>query len=143
MNYLDVTPGHVNDLHSVQNQGSWSKWRTILYPCFMYLYVPPTYKLTKFIVPLLKSLTTIELTVKDSFYFAEEVVDQQIYFFMGSFDVDSLFTNILFEETIKIWTNELFKKSETIEGSKKFEFKELLSLATKDSHFICDGTLYK
>ena len=107
------------------------------------LYVPPTYKLTKFIVPLLKSLTTIELNVKDSFYFAEEVVDQQIYFFMGSFDVDSLFTNILLEETIKIWTNELFKKSETIEGSKKFEFKELLSLATKDSHFICDGTPYK
>ena len=90
-----------------------------------------------------KSLTTIELTVKDSFYFAEEVVDQQFYLFIGSFDVDSLFTNILLEKTIKIWTNELFKKSETIKGSKKFEFKELLSLATKDSHFICDGTPYK
>ena len=40
-------------------------------------------------------------------------------------------------------TNELFKESETIDGLSKTEFKELLSLATKDSHFIYDGTLYK
>ena len=62
---------------------------------------------------------------------------------MGSLDVDSLFTNIPLEETIEICTNELFKESETIEGLSKTEFKELLSLATKDSHFIFDGTLYK
>ena len=62
---------------------------------------------------------------------------------MGSLDVDSLFTNIPLEETIEICTNELFKESETVEGLSKTEFKELLSLATKDSHFIFDGTLYK
>ena len=62
---------------------------------------------------------------------------------MGSLDVDSLFTNILLEETIGICTNELFKKSETVEGLNKTEFKELLPLATKDSHFIFNGTLYK
>ena len=62
---------------------------------------------------------------------------------MGSLDVDSLFTNIPLEETIEICTNELFKKSETVEGFSKSEFKELLPLATKDSHFIFDGTLYK
>ena len=62
---------------------------------------------------------------------------------MGSLDVDSLFTNITLEETIDICTNELFKESETIEGLSKTEFKELLSLATEDLHFIFDGTLYK
>ena len=62
---------------------------------------------------------------------------------MGSLDVDSLFTNITLEETIDICTNELFKESETIDGLSKTEFKELLSLATEDSHFIFDGTLYK
>ena len=102
----------------------------------------PTYKLAKFLVPILKPLTTNEFTVKDSFHFAEEIVDQQ-YIFMGSLDVDSLFTNIPLEETIEICTNELFKESETVEGLSKTEFKELLSLATKDSHFIFDGTLYK
>ena len=77
------------------------------------------------------------------FHFAEEIVEQQHDLFMGSLDVDSLFTNIPLEETIEICTNELFKESETVEGLSKTEFKELLSLATKDSHFIFDGALYK
>ena len=103
----------------------------------------PTYKLAKFLVPILKPLSTNEFTVKNSFHFAEEIVDQQYEVFMGSLDVDSLFTSIPLEETIEICTNELFKESETVEGLSKIEFKELLSLATKDSHFICDGTFYK
>ena len=97
----------------------------------------------KFLVPILKPLTTNKFPVKDSFHFAEEIVDQQHDLFMGSLDVDSLFTNIPLEETIEICTNELFKESETVEGLSKTEFKELLSLATKDSHFIFDETLYK
>ena len=103
----------------------------------------PTYKIAKFLVPILKILTSNELTVKDSFHFAEEIVDQQHDLFMGSLDTDSLFTNIPLEETIGICTNEVFKEFETVEGLSKAEFKELLSLATKDSHFIFDGTLYK
>ena len=46
-------------------------------------------------------------------------------------------------ETIEICTNEPFKESETVEDLSRTEFKELLSLGTKDSHFIFDGTLYK
>ena len=65
----------------------------------------PTYKLAKFLVPILKPLTTIEFTFKDSFHFAEEIVDQQHDLFM---DVESLFTNIPLEETIEICTNEVF-----------------------------------
>ena len=84
-------------------------------------------------------MTTNEFTVKDSFHFAEETVDQQHDLFMGSLDVDSLFTNIPLEETIEICTNKLFKESETVEGLSKTEFKQLLSLATKDSNFIFDG----
>ena len=103
----------------------------------------PTYKLAKFLVPILKPLTTNEFTVKDSFHFAEEIIDQQHDLFTGSLDVDSLFTNIPIEETIETCIIELFKESETVEGLSKTEFKELLSLATKDSHFIFDGTLYK
>ena len=103
----------------------------------------PTYKLAKFLVSILKPLTTNEFTVKDSFHFAEEIVDQQHDLFMGSLDVDSLFTNIYLEETIESCTNELFKESETVEVLSRTEFKELLSLVTKDSHFIFEGTLYK
>ena len=35
-----------------------------------------TYKLAKFLVPILKSFTSNEYTVKDSFAFAEEIVEQ-------------------------------------------------------------------
>ena len=103
----------------------------------------PTYKLAKFLVPILKPLTTNEFTIKDSFHFPEEIVDQQHDLFMGNLDVDSLFTNIPLEETIETSTKKLFKESETVEGLSKTEFKELLSLATNDSHFIFDATLYK
>ena len=72
----------------------------------------PTYKLAKFLLPILKPLTTNEFTVEDSFHFAEEIVDQQHDLIMGSLNVDSLFTNIALEETIEICTNELFKESE-------------------------------
>ena len=54
-------------------------------------------------------MTTNEFTVKDSFRFAEEIVDQQHDLFMGNLDVDSLFTNIPLEETIDICTNALLK----------------------------------
>ena len=108
------------------------------------LNIIPNCKLSKFLVPILKPLIRNKFTVKHSFHFAEVIVDQQHDLFMGSLGVDSLFTNIPLEETIEICTNELFKESETVEGLSKTEFlSELLSLATKDLHFIFDGTLYK
>ena len=60
-----------------------------------------------------------------------------------SLDVDSLFSNILPEETIDICNNTLFENMEKVEGLPKIEFKELLSLATKESYFIFNGQLYK
>ena len=69
----------------------------------------PPYKLAKFLILILKSLTSNEHTVKDSFAFAEEIVEQDSEFFMGSLDVDSLFTNIPLEDTIDICANTLFE----------------------------------
>ena len=69
----------------------------------------PTYNLAKFLVPILKSLTSNfkifnEYTVKDSFTFSEEIVEQDS-------DVDSLFTNIPREETFDICANTLFENT--------------------------------
>ena len=47
------------------------------------------------------------------------------------------------QEKIEICRDELFKESETTEGLRKSEFKELLSLTTKDLYFIFDGRLHK
>ena len=62
---------------------------------------------------------------------------------MGSLDIDSLFTNIPFEETIEICISNLFKNNDTVHGLKKSEFKELLSLATNESYFIFNNISYK
>ena len=102
----------------------------------------PSYKLAKFLVPKLSSVTFNEFTVKDSFAFAEEIVHQDSKLFMGSLDVDSLFTNIPLEETINICTNLLYN-NDVIEGINKSEFKNLLSLATQESYFIFNDVLYK
>ena len=57
----------------------------------------PTYKLAKYLVPVLEPLTNNKFTVKDSFNFATEIVEQDSYNFMGSLDIDSRFTNIPLE----------------------------------------------
>ena len=94
-----------------------------------------SYELAKFLVPILKSLTSSGYTVKDSFPFAEEIVEQDSEFFMWILDVDSRFTNIPSEETMDISTNTLSENTEKV-GLLKIEFKELFSLATKESYFI-------
>ena len=93
----------------------------------------PTYKLAKFLVPILKSLTSNEYTIKDSFAFAAEIVEQDSEFFMGNLGVDSLFTDIPVEETIDICTNTHFENMGKVEGWSKKELKKLLYLATKES----------
>ena len=64
-------------------------------------------------------------------------------FSIGSLDVDFLFTNIPLEGTIGICANTHFQNTERVEDLSKTEFKELLSLATKESYFILNGKLYK
>ena len=103
----------------------------------------PTYKTAKFLVPVLNCLTVNEFTIKDSFAFAKEIVDQDSSLFMASLDVNSLFTNIPLDETINICTESIFNEIDTVEGLNKSEFKELLSLATKVSYFIFNELLYK
>ena len=103
----------------------------------------PSYKIAKFLVPKLSSITFNEFTVKDYFAFAEEIVHQDSKLYMGSLDVDSLFTNIPLEETINICTNLIYDNVDVIEGINKFEFKNLLSLATQESYFLFNDVLYK
>ena len=62
---------------------------------------------------------------------------------MGILDTDTLFANILLEETIEICTNNLFKNSDIVHGLKASEFKDLLSLAAKGSYFIFNDILHK
>ena len=63
---------------------------------------------------------------------------------MGSLDVDFFFfSKVPLVETIDICANTLFEIAEKVEGLSKIEFKELSSLAIKESYFIFNGQLYK
>jgi hypothetical protein len=100
------------------------------------------YNLAKFFVPILKEFTINEYTVKDSFSFAEEIVEQDSKLYMVSFDVESLFTNIPLDETIDICVDRVYHRKKKVKGLLKRHFKQLLTHATKSSCFLFNGTYY-
>ena len=102
-----------------------------------------SYKLAKILVPKLSSVIFNEFTVTDSFAFAKEIVHWDSKVFMGSFDVDSLFSNIPLIDTINICTNLLYNNVDVKESINKSEFDNLLSFATQDSYFTLNNILYK
>ena len=95
----------------------------------------PTSNIAKFLVPILKPLTTKDYTLKDTFEFSREILNQTPNLFMESLDVDSLFTNIPLDETISIILEKLSSENETAHNLNKDLFKCLLTLATKESYF--------
>ena len=64
--------------------------------------VTPTYKLAKFLVPVLSDITLHQFTVKGSFIFVDKTLTQDSDLCMASLDVDALFSNIPFDSTIDI-----------------------------------------
>ena len=68
-----------------------------------------TYKLAKFLVPVLELLIATECTIKDSFTFSEELQSFDSKLVIASFDIESLFTNIPLQETIDLCVENLFK----------------------------------
>ena len=58
---------------------------------------------------------------------------------MTSLDVDSLFTNVPLDETIKICIDELLKSETTVSGLSK---KEMFSLILKESIILLDNKYY-
>ena len=62
--------------------------------------------------------------------------------FVASLDVDSLFTNVPLDETIKTCIDELFKSDMTASGLNKKEMFEMLSLTLKESIILFDNKYY-
>ena len=62
-------------------------------------------------VLILSPLTVNDYAVKDSFTFAKEVINFDHNLLMASLDVESLFTNISIDETIKNKVDDLFSSN--------------------------------
>ena len=91
-----------------------------------------TYKVAKFLVPILKDLTSNEYSVKDSLDFAKEIFQQNYNYFMARLDITSLFTNIRFGETINICLNGSFNKKQCVSNHDRDSFQKLPRLDTKE-----------
>ena len=83
-----------------------------------------------------------EYTLKDSSEFAKDIINQNLGCFMASLDVDSLFTNVPLDETIRICIDELFKSEMTVCGLNRKEMFEMLSLTLKESIILFDNKYY-
>ena len=83
-----------------------------------------------------------EYTFKDSFRFAKNIINQNSNCFMASLDVESLFTNVPSDETIKICIDELFKSEMTFSGLNKKEMFKMLSLTLKEPIILFDNKYY-
>ena len=97
-------------------------------------------------VTIIAPLTTNEFTVTNSNEFSECIlsVDNADKYFMASFHVDSLFTNVPLRETVDIYLYSLFMDpSSTIIGLGKGLFRTLIELAVLNLYFIFHGELYQ
>ena len=83
----------------------------------------PTYKLAKFLVPILSPLTSNQFSVHDSFSFADKVSSFCPDHFMTSLDIESLFTNIPLNEVIDICIEEEFTKNYDEDSDKGYILK--------------------
>ena len=103
----------------------------------------PSYNIAENLVPILEPITTNKLTIKNSFEFAKEVIEQVSGLFTASLDVESLFTNIHMEETINISCNTLFANKAKINYFSRNDFDKLLRMALQNNFFNFDGKIYK
>ena len=109
-------------------------------------YNTASYKLSKFLVPILSPLTTNSYTVKNSYNFVDEIVkvSNADSLFMASFDVENLFTNIPLSETVGICLEKLFPfPDSSVLGMTRNFFKTFLELSVMNSFFIFEQKLYK
>ena len=103
----------------------------------------PTYKLAKFLLSFVTSLTQNEYTITDTFNFAEEICNQDRNLYMTSRDVYSLFANIPLEEITDICIDYLYKDDENSPEIPEDVFGNFLTVAIKKSFFIFNNKFYK
>ena len=104
------------------------------------------YKLAKFLVPILAPFTSNKYTVDNSYSFVRQItsVPNADNYFMASFDVENLFTNIPLAETIDICIQSLFTDSNsTALGMDRNQFRTFLQKSVLNSFFMFNDKLFK
>ena len=102
------------------------------------------YKMSRYLVSVLSSLSVNEFSVRDIFAFTEEISRfSNKNYTMASFDVKSLFTNVPVAETSEIILKKLFPNDDTIhEGLNKNLFAKILKNCVENV-FLFGGKIYE
>ena len=105
----------------------------------------PQYKLAKFIIPEISILSKNEYVLENSKDLISSVSHLEIKdeYFMCTFDVVSLFTNIPVKETINIIVNSIYDSGNNVRNLSRNEFKKLLELITEDNYIIFNNKFVK
>ena len=124
-------------LHKVSSSNALPPFRPIVSSIGTY-----NYKLAKYLCDLLTPLIPAEHCAKDTFTFVEDIKKVRCSnYFMVSFDVESLFTNVPLSETIDIAVNLIFQNFPEIKITDD-ELRQLFIYATKETHFLFDSNMY-
>ena len=75
--------------------------------------------------------------------FWEELKHFNTNLITASFDVESLFTNILLQETIDLCIEKLFEDKNYIDGLSKGSFRQMLTVTMTGSFILLDNEYYK
>ena len=103
----------------------------------------PSYNIAKYLVPILEPITTNIFTIKSSFEFSKEVIEQDSGLHMASLDVESLLTNIPLEETINTSCDSLFSNEAKINNFNRNDLEKLFRMALQNNFFNFDAKIYK
>jgi len=104
------------------------------------------YNLAKLLVPLLTPLSVNEYSVKNSYSFVSDIckVTYSDRYYMCSYDIKSLYTNVPINETIELIINNIYTDSTILfNGFNEVQFRKLLNLTLNDTYFKFDGCIYK
>ena len=100
--------------------------------------------LAKFCDQLLKPPTNNEYTTKDSFSFAKKVLEFDSSFFMASFDIKSIFTNIPLTKTLlNLCVQNHCRNQTCVDNLTKSSFFSLLQITMFELFFIFDRRFYE
>ena len=94
------------------------------------------------LVPILEPIKTSKFTIKNSFEFSKEVIEQDTALSMASLNVESLFTNIPLDDNINILCNWLFANEAGKNNFSRNDFEKNLRMILQ-SNFSIDGKTYK
>ena len=124
-------------MHKFSSSDSFPKLRQIVSSIGTF-----NYNLASFLCDILSPLVPNDYSWKDTFSFVSQIKNGNLSKkFLVSYDLTSLFTNILLQKTIDIAINLIFKHNPNLNITKK-ELKKLFVFATSQTHFIFNSKFY-